>query len=291
MREGKPVRRIISLAPSLTETLFFLGLGEKVVGVTEQCDFPPEAREREKIGSFVKPDPERILKLKPDLVLALSRIHEKFLKEAGERNLPVLTLPPVRRVDDIFRLMEEIADIAGGKKFLINSLREKLEATRKRVEHLPRPRVFRLMTEDPIIAPTSSSYQWDAIRLAGGMPMPLKFEEPYTSVKLEEILRFDPEVILSCGTRSGEERQKCPGCRAQNPPCQRKTDEIREWEGWRETRAAREGRIYPIPCELICRPGPRLVEGIEYMSGLFHSDARDDSVRESDKSIRKDKGA
>ena len=273
MRVNKPIRRIVSLAPSLTETLFFLGLGERVVGVTEQCDFPPEAREREKVGSFVEPDLGKISRLKPDLILALSRIHEKFIEEAGNEDLPVLALPHVRSVEDILRIMEEIADIAGEErgKALVGSLRERLRLIKERVKPLPPPRVFRLMIEDPIVAPTRSSYQWDAIRLAGGWPMPLEFEESYTPVKLEEIVEFDPEVILSCGMREGEEpRRRCPGCRAQNPPCQRIVDEIGKQEGWKEIRAAKEGRIYPIPCELLCRPGPRLVEGIEFMSKLFH---------------------
>jgi len=275
---NRPLRRIVSLAPSLTETLFFLGLGERVVGVTEQCDFPPEAREREKIGSFIEPDLGKILRLKPDLTLALSRIHEKFIEEAESEDLPVLALPRVRSVEDILRIMEEIADIAGEErgKVLVGSLRERLRLIKERVKSLLPPRVFRLMIEDPIVAPTSSSYQWDAIRLAGGMPMPLEFEEPYTPVKLEEILRFDPQVILSCGVRNGEKpRRRCPGCRAQNPPCRRIVEEVGKWEGWKETRAAGEGRIYPIPCELICRPGPRLVEGIELMSKLFHRGSND----------------
>jgi len=278
MRVNKPIRRIVSLAPSLTETLFFLGLGERVVGVTEQCDFPPEARERKKVGSFVEPDLGKILRLKPDLILALSRIHGKFIEEAGSEGLPVLALPRVRSVEDILRIMEEIADIAGEErgKALVGSLRERLRLIKERVKPLPPPRVFRLMIEDPIVAPTRSSYQWDAMRLAGGWPMPLEFEEPYTPVKLEEIVEFDPEVILSCGMREGEEpRRRCPGCRSQNPPCQRIVDEIGKWEGWKETRAAKEGRIYPIPCEFLCRPGPRLVEGIEFMSKLFHRGSND----------------
>jgi len=276
---NKPIRRIVSLAPSLTETLFFLGLGERVVGVTEQCDFPPEAREREKIGSFIEPDLGKISRLKPDLILALGRIHEKFFEEASGGDLPLISLPSTKSVEDIFCLMEEIAKLAGEEekgKSLTGSLRERLKLVKERVKPFPPPRVFRLMIEDPIVTPTSSSYQWDAIRLAGGKPMPLEFEEPYTPVKLEEILRFDPQVILSCGVRNGEKpRRRCPGCRAQNPPCQRIVEEIGKWEGWRETQAAGEGRIYPIPCELICRPGPRLVEGIELMSKLFHRGSND----------------
>ena len=158
---NKPLRRIVSLAPSLTETLLFLGLGERVVGVTEQCDFPPEAREREKIGSFIEPDLGKILRLKPDLILALGRIHERFIEEASGRDLPLLSLPSTKSVEDIFCLMEEIANIAqeGKGKALISLLRERLKLVKERVKPFPPPRVFRLMIEDPIVAPTSSSYQ------------------------------------------------------------------------------------------------------------------------------------
>jgi len=276
--EVKKPRKMVSLAPSLTEMLFFLELGEKVVGVTEQCDFPEEARRRERMGSFVHPDIEKISSLRPDLILVLERIHRRFIEDARERSLPLLVFPNMEKVEEVLGAMEEIARIAGDEgrgEELVGSLRKRLEEVQKRVKPFPPVRVFRLMTDDPIISPTCSCYQFDAIRLAGGEPLPLNFEEPYTSVGLEEVMDFDPQVVLSCGRRA-EERPKemCPGCRAERPPCRRVVEEMARREGWRETSAAKEGRIYPTPCWLLCRPGPRIVDGIELMAKLFHPEAQ-----------------
>lgn len=276
--EVKKPRKMVSLAPSLTEMLFFLELGEKVVGVTEQCDFPEEARRRERMGSFVHPDIEKISSLRPELILVLERIHRRFIEDARERSLPLLVFPNMEKVEEVLGAMEEIARIAGDEgrgEELVGSLRKRLEEVQKRVKPFPPVRVFRLMTDDPIISPTCSCYQFDAIRLAGGEPLPLNFEEPYTSVRLEEVMDFDPQVVLSCGRRA-EERPKemCPGCRAERPPCRRVVEEMARREGWRETSAAKEGRIYPTPCWLLCRPGPRIVDGIELMAKLFHPEAQ-----------------
>ncbi|RKY59973.1 MAG: hypothetical protein DRP94_01920 [Candidatus Latescibacterota bacterium] len=276
--EVKKPRKMVSLAPSLTEMLFFLELGEKVVGVTEQCDFPEEARRRERMGSFVHPDIEKISSLRPDLILVLERIHRRFIEDARGRSLPLLVFPNMEKVEEVLGAMEEIARIAGDEgrgEELVGSLRKRLEEVQKRVKPFPPVRVFRLMTDDPIISPTCSCYQFDAIRLAGGEPLPLNFEEPYTSVGLEEVMDFDPQVVLSCGRRA-EERPKemCPGCRAERPPCRRVVEEMARREGWRETSAAKEGRIYPTPCWLLCRPGPRIVDGIELMAKLFHPEAQ-----------------
>jgi iron complex transport system substrate-binding protein len=265
-----PAQRIVSLAPSLTETLFFLGLGSKVIGVTEQCDYPEEAKDRRKIGSFAHPDLGKIRQLKPALVLVLGRIHSRFLDELLDCAIPVLVLNS-ESMEGILRGMEEIARLAGEEErggLLVNSLRERVQMAWRGSKANP-PRVFRLMMENPIVTVTRSSYQYDAIRLAGGNPLLLEFEEPYTSISLNEVLSFDPEVIISCGRKDEESRRRCPGCRAENPPCLRVMDEMVDWESWKMTSAVKESRVYPIPCEFLCRPGPRLVDGIEWMSDLF----------------------
>ena len=270
-----PVQRIVSLAPSLTETLLFLGLDSKVVGVTEQCNYPEEASDREKVGSFVYPDLERVRRLKPDLVLALGQIHSRFLDELQDYTVSVLVLNS-KSVEGIFEGMEETTRLAGEEergRTLVSSLRKRVQMVQERLKSQP-PRVFRLMIDGTIGTPTRSSYQYDAIRLAGGNPLLLNHEKPYTSIPLEEVLSFDPEVIISCGRNDGEKPQRrCPDCRVEKPPCLRMMEEIRNWEGWKMTSAVREGRVYPIPCEFLCRPGPRLVEGIEWMSKLFQTEA------------------
>jgi len=272
---GMPAQRIVSLAPSLTETLFFLGLGSKVVGVTEQCNYPEEAREREKAGSFSHPNLQEIRRLKPDLILTLDHIHNRFRDEFQDYTVSVLVLNP-KSVAGIFGGMEKMTQLAGEEergRALVGSLSERVQMVWKRLKSHP-PRVLRLMMGESIGTPTRSSYQYDAIRLAGGNPLLIDYEKPYTSISLEEVLSFDPEVIISCGRKDEEEpRRRCSGCRMEKPSCLTVVEKIGNWEGWKTISAVKEGRVYPVPCEFLCRPGPRLVEGIEWMSELFQTKA------------------
>ncbi len=272
---GMPAQRIVSLAPSLTETLFFLGLGSKVVGVTKQCSYPEEARERKKAGSFSHPNLQDIRRLKPDLVLTLDHIHSRFRDELQDYTVSVLVLNP-KSVAGIFRGMEKMTQLAGEEergRALVGSLRERVQMVREGLKSHP-PRVLRLMMGESIGTSTRSSYQYDAIRLAGGNPLLIDDEKPYTSISLEEVLSFDPEVIISCGRKDEKKPQRrCPGCRMEKPSCLTVVEQIGNWEGWKTISAVKEGRVYPVPCEFLCRPGPRLVEGIEWMSELFQTKA------------------
>jgi iron complex transport system substrate-binding protein len=122
-----------------------------------------------------------------------------------------------------------------------------------------------------VITPTSQSYQYDAISIAGGRLMSFSAGEAYARVPLKEVLEFDPEVILSCGrTRSEKPRKRCPGCISQDPPCWWVAEELKDKNGWKETSAAKQDRIYALPCELLCRPGPRVVDGMESIFRLFY---------------------
>jgi len=264
--------RIVSLAPSATDTLIFMGLGAHLVGVTEQCD-SKEVRDCKRVGAFSQPDVEKICLLRPDLVLALGRIHSRVVDELAQRGVAVFVSRP-QSVMEILDDMEETARLAGQERqgeAIVNQLRERVRVVGKRVSARTPVRVFRLMTEDPLVAPSSKSYQYDAVRVAGGLPFPLASEEPYTTVPIQEVVDFDPQVIVSCGRKDGEApKPRCRGCRAQKPPCQRVVNDIRNWEGWREITATRDGRIYAMPCDLICRPGPGIVKGIEQLAEWFH---------------------
>lgn len=278
-----PIRRIVSLAPALTETLFFLGLGPRVVGVTEQCDYPEEAKGREKVGGFAQPDVEKICQLRPDLVLVPGQIHEPLAAELRRRSLTV-ALSDWKTVAEILQGMKAIAELTEERQGhrLVESLRERVKRVRARVKGLPPPRVFRLMSREPIVTPTELSFQYDVIRLAGGKPFPIDAGVPFAIVPLDRVLEFDPEVIISCGRRRGEKpRKRCSGCRSEQPPCLRIVEEVGEWEGWKETSAASTGRIYPISCDIICRPGPRLIEGLEMISQCLHPEAADWESRRS----------
>lgn len=263
-------RRIVSLVPSFTEIVYFLGLGARLAGVTEHCDFPGEARTRAKVGAFGRPLPARILSLKPDLVLADAVLHGSCAMELRSAGLEVLAYTPVS-VEDIFWVMDKIAQLccvgdAGGER--INSLRERAEHLR-RATGRKRPRVFRLMSTDPLITPGPGSFQYDALQRAGARLMAFQTQEPYVKVSPEQIVAFDPEVVVFCGVEKGERQPpRCLGCVAAKPICQRTLDDLTNGE-WEQTTAFREHRVYPIPCHTICRPGPRLIDGMEKLHSIF----------------------
>lgn len=261
------MKRFISLVPSHTEILYYLGLQARVAGVTEHCDFPEEARARDKVGTFGQPRLSKILALKPDLVLADGALHREIIAELKNTGIEVLACTP-SRVEEVFTLMSEIGRLCG----IEDSVRPVIASLQERVQSFSqdpvrrRPRVFRLMSTDPIVTPGPGSIQYDAMRLAGAKLMDFQPADSYVRVLPEQIKEFDPEVILFCGVEKGQKPPpKCRGCVARDPICRRTVDDVitRDWE---QLTAFRENRVYPIPCHTICRPGPRLIDGMEKLN-------------------------
>jgi len=266
------IRRIISLVPSATEILYFLGLEAHVIGVTEHCDYPKEAKSKDKVGTFGYPQLSKILSLQPDLVLVDGALHRKLIEELQNNNIEVLVATPIS-VEDIFTLMSKLGDITKTEitvQPLIRRLKERINKL-SQTSTLRRPRVFRLMSTDPLITSGPSSFQYDALRLAGAQLMDFQSNEPYVKVSWNQIKEFDPEVILFCGVEKGQRLPlKCKGCLAKNPICHRTAADIMT-EEWEHSTAVRENKIYPISCATICRPGPRLIDGIEKLHRLFQT--------------------
>jgi iron complex transport system substrate-binding protein len=264
------VQRIISLVPSITEILYFLGLEERVFGVTEHCNFPEKAKTKEKVGTFGQPQISRILSLKPDLVLADGALHKKIIEELQNAQVKVLASTP-SRLDDIFLIMSELGRFCNTERAvrpIINSLRKRvLKLSQKST--LKWSRVFHLMSTNPIVTPGRGSIQYDALRMTGVQLMDFRSDDSYVKVFLDQIKEFDPEVILFCGVEKGQTLPpKCIGCVAKNPICQRTVDDIMTVD-WEQIATVRENRVYPIPCHTLCRPGPRLVDGMEKLYSLY----------------------
>jgi len=268
-RGPSQVQRIVSLVPSITEILYFLDLEARLVGVTEHCDFPEKAKTKDKVGTFGSPRLSRILSLKPDIVLADGALHKKIIEELQNNGVKALAFAP-SSVDDIFLIMNQVARVCGAEtcaRPVINSLKERVHKLSRKPSR-KKPRVFRLMSTDPFVTPGPGSFQYDALKTAGAELMVFQSNDPYVKVTLDQIKEFDPEVVLSCGVEKGQTRPpRCKGCIAKNPICRRTVDDIitRDWE---QITAVRENRVYAIPCHTICRPGPRLIDGMEKL----HSD-------------------
>ncbi|MBW2348991.1 MAG: cobalamin-binding protein [Deltaproteobacteria bacterium] len=254
--QGRP-KRIVSLAPSLTEILFFIGVGSRVVGVTRYSTYPPEARSLPRVGSYVNLNVERIISLAPDLVIGTKDGNEpgavRLLEQAG---LAVYIVNP-RTVMETAETIERIGEICGvgarGRE-LGRKLRGRVTRIVRKTASLPRPLVFVQINIKPIMTVNETTFHHDVIRLAGGRNLAAGLPVTYPRMGVEAVIQRKPDVIIisSMDTRGAYERAR------------------REWLQWTQIPAAREGRVYLVNSDLIDRPSPRIVQGLETVARILH---------------------
>jgi len=258
VRIEKVPQRIVSLAPSHTEILFALGLGDRVIGVTRYCNYPEEAKEKENIGGFATPELEKITALKPDLILSFGNLQKSLVSELEAREQTVFWLYP-HTVNDILESFERIGRLTGSStaaQQLRKSIEERIEAVQAKINNIPdqeRPTVFRVMGLDPLGTIGGDAFQTDVYRLAGGKNIFADTKKDYFELDLETLIKLDPDVIVICGEDEAEAKAK-----------------IRSQEGWGALTAVKTNRIVVISCDLICRPSPRLAQTIEQLAKEFH---------------------
>ena len=253
---ANPAQRIISLAPSVTEILFAVGLDSEVVGVTTFCDYPARAKLKPKIGSST-PNLEAIMGLKPDLVVGNHNfIRPDALAKLEQLQVPVFLLSP-NSVDDILAHISTVGRIVGHEKEargVVHELRDRLSDLRRRMGSVKRVRVFYVVNSEPLISVGSGSFIHQMLELAGGENIVGRTTTAYPKVSLEEVLRRDPEVLLfPVGTSEGIPEA-----------------EQQQWRKWTSLSAVSQNRLYQVKGEFVNRPGPRVIEGIEILAQLFH---------------------
>lgn len=255
---AQPPRRLVSLAPSITEILYFLELGDRVVGVTAYCNFPPEVKDKPSIGTYWEFNLEAILALKPDLVLAMAHQGEG----EGPHNvldhwkIPVY-LGRADTLPELFRLIEDLARLTGKEEVArrkLPPLRERARRVEERVRGLSCPRIFLEIDQEPLITVGRPSIQGDLIQRAGGTNIAGNLEQRYPVFNLEEVLKAQPEVILFTGMASSA---ALPG-------------RMRFWRRWTMLPAVKAGRLHWVEPDWVDRPGPRLVDGLELLADFFH---------------------
>ena len=262
---GQP-RRIVSTAPSITEMLFALGLGDRVVGVTTYCHYPAEARRITKVGSYIQPNMETILSLRPDLVIIQenpARLKQKF--EALRLNVVEL---PHTSVEDIFASIAEIGRVAGVAEragLLRQEIRGKLAAVQRKAAERPRRRMMFVVGRTPntiegLMAVGSSSYLNELIAIGGGVNVFEKASAPYPKVSLEEILARNPEVIVDMGdmaeTVGVTEEQK--------------ESVVRLWGRFSGLAAVKRRAVYAVASDIFVVPGPRMVDAALAFARMLH---------------------
>jgi len=252
-------QRIVSFGPNITEILFALGLEEKVVGVSDYCDYPEAAKLKPKVGDAYNPSLERIVELEPDLVLTVKQ--EQLNRELDALGIEFMVLDP-EDIDGILGDIELVGEITGTKKRaeeLIKDMQDSISQVIALMEDAPKVSVFFIIdATDPTLPWTAGTGSFiDAlITMAGGENVAGEAVGAWVPFSLEQVVSSDPEVIIIQTMIAGI------------PTISK--EELDEHPVWGEMTAVRQGKVYIIDGDLVSRPGPRIVQGLEEMAKIIH---------------------
>jgi iron complex transport system substrate-binding protein len=251
-------RRIVSLAPHLTEILFAIGAGNQVVGATAFCDFPEAARRVPRIGGFSDPSIERVLAARPDLVIAtLVGNRRESVEELIRLGLPVY-VSGVEAISEIPREVRRIGAVAGraeGGESAARPMETALAEIARRTAGRPRVAVYYQLWDQPYMTVSDGSFIDDAIRLAGGRNVFAGLSAANPRVSLEAVVAAKPEVMILSGM--GKEGAGLAS----------------RWSRYSTIPAVAGGRIHIMNSDLLHRPGPRVIEGVEQLARWIHPSA------------------
>jgi iron complex transport system substrate-binding protein len=256
---AKVPARIVSLAPSITETLYAIGLAEQIVGVTDFCDYPPDAKTKPKVG-YSHANVESIVALKPDLVLAPQEFLRADLLGKLEQLKVTTFILAAKTVEDIpahIQMLGRMLDRSPAADRVAMEVRQGIQGIRSRTEKLPRHRVLYVLNSQPLITVGPGSFIHQLIEAAGGENVAAAARMPYPRLSIEEVIKKNPELIIF------------PVGSAEGIPM----PEQQRWQQWKTISAVKDGRFYQIPSDLLNRPGPRIVQGLELLTKIIQPDA------------------
>lgn len=264
VRLKEPARRVVTLAPNLTESLCAIGGRDLLIGRTSWCDYPASVSTTPVIGNLQTIDYERIVSLRPDLILMSIAGNS----EGAYRKLESLQLRPfaldATTIDGVIASLDTIGVLVGREteaRRTTDSLRRRIDRIRVASREYPTVSVLLVINRAPLMS-VSRGFLSEAIDIAGGRNIVAGDGIMYPAVNREELLRHDPDVIIVPGTSADAVSEL-----------------LATYPEWRRLRAVRNGRIHVVSPDPLMRPGPRLVDGIEELARLFHPPDAPESPR------------
>ncbi len=252
----QPPQRIISIAPSNTEILFALGLGDRVVGIDAFSNFPPEAMDTPRVGDYLEPDLERVAAAAPDLILGTAFHIDTVLTELEILGLPTVVLEPAN-LDEVFASILQVGAITGEPvraEALVCALQSRVAAVAAAVADPPRTSVF--VELDPgLYTVGPGTFIDDIIDRAGGANIAADAGEMWPQLSAEAVVSANPDVILLADEAGGVT-----------------PEQVAARSGWQGIAAVEQGRVIVIDPDLVARPGPRVVDGLEAVAAALHPD-------------------
>jgi iron complex transport system substrate-binding protein len=260
-----PAQKIISLAPSNTELLFAVGAGPQVIGRDDLSDFPAESKALPSVGgSMGKYDMEKLASLNPDLVLASSFNTAEQVKSLEDLKIKVYYLADPTDIQGLYANLLIVGQLAGQKAqadALVASLKGRVQAVESRLASITnRPKVFyEVDATDPAKPWTTGpgTFMDQLIKLAGGENVASGLSSAWAQISLEELLLQNPEVILLGDAAYGAT-----------------PDQVKQRAGWSQIKAVTDGKLLVFDDNLVSRPGPRLVDGLETLAALIHPELK-----------------
>jgi len=257
VRFERPVRRIVSLAPSATEAVYALGAEDRLVGVTSFCNYPPEAQRKEKVGSYYLPSLEKIVAAKPDLVVLSAPGQELTQAKLEGLRLKVLVLNPRTSGEALesFRLLGKVLGLEARAESLVLQVRAQLDSVRAKAQ-ADHPLVFVEIDSAPLFTCGGKSLLGELVRIAGGRNLFEDLPRDYAVVSAEWVVTGKPDVILIVHPNA-------------------KARDVKERLGWGAIPAVKENRVYDgLDEDVLTRPGPRIGLAAKILWGKFNEDIR-----------------
>ncbi len=250
VRLPAPARRVVSLAPHLTELLFAVGAGERVVGVVDYSDFPPSAKAISHVGSAARVDLEAVAALQPDLVVGWRSGNSAATLEALRRlGLPVHVDEP-EHIEDVARGLERLGRLTGMEQTAdaaANAFRTRLANLRGRYGSRPTVRVFYEVWNRPLMTVGGRQIISDLIHLCGGENVFAQLRGLAPTVAEEAVVAANPEAIVASGMDEA------------------RPEWLDDWRRWRQLTAVARGNLFFVPPDLMQRHTPRLLDGAEQL--------------------------
>ena len=253
------VQRIISLAPSVTETVFALGLGDRLVGVSAYCDYPPAATKIDRVGTFLTPNVEAIVAKRPDVIIVVpSPGNQSGVRTLERLGFHIVVVDP-STVSDIEDSLVTIGRALGREveaRALVARIREQMAAVSARVADAPERRVLMVVGQTPLVAVGAGTFQDELIRMARGINLAATAGGSWPRLSIEYAVAARPEVIID--TTMGNEERAGAGAA------------LAFWSAFPTIPAVHEGQVYGFKAYQVLRPGPRIAEAFEAIARFIH---------------------
>lgn len=256
----KPLQRIVSLAPSITENLYELGAGEKIVGVTIYCNRPKEAEAKEKIGTLQEINIEKIVSLRPDIVLASMDDNKKEavmkLRKLGINVFVFDEESDFKTVNKHFSQLGEIINAKNKAEKILKDIDVKMKKIENKVKNLSPLKVFFQLGADPIVSAGKGAFVDEFIQLSNGINIAHDLPGRYMRYTREQVIKENPDIIIIASMGVDTEKEK------------------KGWEKFDQLSAVKNGRVVLINADLICRSAPTvLIQGLEEIAKTIHPEA------------------